>query len=98
MTDPEAAYVSAVSIARLPLCVLLELRRTAVTCLPSSAHNVHEEDHDAAVPSKIPTTSLRGATRRSRRTIPTGRAGATAPGAGAVAAGSGEEDARGGRR
>src|SRR5512141_324968 len=98
MTDPEAAYVSTVSIARLPLCVLLELRRTAVTCLPSSAHNVHEEDRDASVPSKIPATTFRGAARRSRRTISTERAGAVAPSVNPVAAGSGEEDARGGRR
>ena len=98
MTDPEAAYVNTVSIARLPLCVLLELRRMAVTYLSSSAHNVHEEEHDAAVPSKIPTTTFRGAERRSRRTISTGRSGAAAPGAGTVAAGSGEEDARGGWR
>jgi len=58
MTDPEAAYINTVSTARLPLCVLLELRRVAVTYLSSSAHNMHEEDHDAAVPSKIPTTTF----------------------------------------
>jgi hypothetical protein len=98
MTDPEAAYVSTVSIARLPLCVLLELRRMAVTCLPSSAHNVHEEDHDATVASKIPTTTFRGAARRSRHTISTERAGAVAPSVNAVDAGPSEEDARGGRR
>jgi len=98
MTDPEAAYVNVVSTARLPLCVLRELRRMAVTHRSSSVHNVHEEDHDAAVPSKIPTTPVRGDARRSRRTISPERARATAPGAGAVAASSGEEDARGGRR
>ena len=98
MTYPEAAYVNTVSTARLPLCVLLELRRMASTYLSSNVHNVHEEDHDAEVPSKIPTTAFRGTTRRSRRTISTGRAGVAAPGAGAVVAGSGEEDARGGRR
>ncbi len=58
MTDPEAAYVNVVSRARLPLCVLRELRRMAVTQRSSSVHNVHEEDHDAAVPSKIPTTPV----------------------------------------
>jgi hypothetical protein len=98
MTDPEAAYVHTVSVARLPLCVLLELRRMAVTYLSSSVHNVQEEDHVAAVPSKIPTTTFRGAARRTRGTISTGGARPAAPGAGAVAAGSGEEDARGGRR
>ena len=98
MTDPEAAYVNTVSTARLPLSVLLELRRMAVTSLSSSVHNVDEEDHDAAVPSKLPTTTFRGTARRSRRAISTGRAGAAAPGAGAVDAGSDEEDARGGRR
>ena len=63
MTDPEAAYVNTVSIARLPLCVLLELRRVTVTYLSSSAHNVHEEDHDAAVPSK---TTNDNSSRRPR--------------------------------
>ena len=98
MTYPDAAYVDIVSTARLPLGVLVELRRMAVTYLSSSVHNVHEEDHDAAAPSKTPTTPFRGAARRSRRTISTGRARATAPIASAVAAGSGEDDARGGRQ
>jgi hypothetical protein len=31
MTNPEAAYVNMVSTARLPLCVLRELRRIAVS-------------------------------------------------------------------
>jgi hypothetical protein len=98
MTDPEAAYVNVVSRARLPLGVLRELRRVAVTQRSSGVHNVHEEDHDAAVPSKIPTTPVRGDARRSRRTISRECARVTAPGAGAVAAGSGEEDVRGGQR
>ena len=98
MTDPEAAYVNMVSTARLPLCVLRELRRMAVTHRSANVHNVHEEDHDAAVPRKIPTTTVRADERRSRRTISPGRARVVAPSAGAVAAGSGEEDARGGRR
>jgi len=97
MTDPEAAHVNVVSRARLPLGVLLELRRIAITRLSSNVHNVHEEDHDAAVPSKVPTTTLRGAARRSRRTISRGCARAVAPSTGSVATGSGEEDARGGR-
>ena len=66
MTDPEAAYVNVVLTARLPLCVLRELRRMAVTRRPSSEHNVQGEDRDAAVPSKIPTTPVRGDARRSR--------------------------------
>ena len=100
MTSPEAAYVNTVTVstARLPLRVLLELRRMAVRYPSSGVHNVREEDHDAAVPSKIPTPSLRGTARRSRRTISTRRARAAAPSAGAVVAGSGEENARGGRQ
>src|ERR1039458_5027391 len=45
-TRPEAAHAKIVSVARLPVRVLLELRRVTVTCLSSSAHNVHEEDHE----------------------------------------------------
>ena len=48
MTRPEAAHAKMVSTARLPLRVLLELRRVSVTCLSSRVHNVPEEDHDAA--------------------------------------------------
>ena len=58
MTRPEAAYAKIVSVARLPVRVLLELRRVTAICLSSGAHNVHEEDHDAAVPSKMPTGTL----------------------------------------
>ena len=47
MTRPEAAHAKIVSVARLPIRVLLELRRVNVTSLSSSVHNVHEEDHDA---------------------------------------------------
>ena len=64
MTDPEAAYVNVVSRARLPLCVLRELQRVAVTQRSSTVHNVHEEDHDAAAPSKMPTGTLSGTARR----------------------------------
>ena len=97
MTRPEAAYAKVVSAARLPVRVLLELRRVTVTCLSSRAHNVHEEGHDAAAPSKIPTTTPRRTTRGSRRTTPAGRARAATPGAGAVDAGAGQDDPRGGR-
>jgi hypothetical protein len=98
MTDPKATYVKTVAIARLPLCVLLELRRIVVTYLSSTGHNVHEEDHDAAVPNQIPRATFRGAARRSRRTISTGGERSAAPSVGAVATISGEEDPRGGRR
>jgi hypothetical protein len=98
MTRPEAAHAKIVSVARLPVRVLLELSRVTVTCLSARAHNVHEEDHDAATPSKMPTTTLRGTTHRSRRTTSTGRATAATPGAGAVDAGTGQDDPRGGRR
>lgn len=97
MTRPEAAYAKIVPLARLPVRVLLELHRVTVTCLASGAHNVHE-DHDAADPSKTPTTTLRGTTRRSRRTTPTGRARAATPSSGAVDAGTSQDDPREGRR
>src|SRR5205807_4362284 len=73
MTRPEAAYAKIVSVARLPVRVLLELRRFTVTCLSSSVHNVPEEDHDAAVPSKTPTTDVRRSSRGSRCTTPFAR-------------------------
>ena len=47
MTRPEAAYANIVSVARLPVRVLFELRRVTVTYLSVRAHNVHEENHDA---------------------------------------------------
>ena len=61
MTRPEAAYARVVSAARLPLRVLLELRRVSVTCLSLLVHNVPEEDQDAAAPSQTPTTPVRRA-------------------------------------
>ena len=79
MTRPEAAYAKIVSVARLPARVLLELRRVTMVWLSSSAHNVHEEDHDAAAPSKTPTGTFPGTARGSRRTTPTGRARAATP-------------------
>jgi hypothetical protein len=97
MTRPEAAHAKIVSAARLPVRVLLELSRVTVACLFARAHNVHEEDHDAAAPSKMPTGTFPGTARRSRRTTPTGRARAATPGAGAVDAGTGQDDPRGGR-
>src|ERR1035441_3183183 len=93
----EAAHAKIVSAARLPIRVLLELSRVTVTCLSARAHNVHEEAHDAATPSKMPTTTLRGTARRSRDTASTGRATAATPGAGAVDVGAGQDDPRGGR-
>ena len=98
MTRPEAAHAKIISVARLPVRALFELRRVTVTCLSARAHNVHEDDHDAAIPSKMPTTTLRGSSRRSRRTASTGRATAATPGAGAVDASAGKDDPRGGRR
>jgi len=98
MTRPEAAYAKMVSAACLPVRVLLELRRVTVTCLSSRVHNVLEEDHDAAAPSETPTTTVRRSSRRSSRTTPIGGARAATPGAGAVDAGAGKDDARGGRR
>ena len=97
MTCPEAAHAKIVPVARLPVRVLLELRRVTVTYLSVRAHNVHEENHDAATPSEMPTRTLRGTARRSRDTASTGRATATTPSAGAVDASTGQDDPRGGR-
>src|SRR5260370_28069777 len=98
MTHPEAAYAKCVSAARLPVRVLLELRRVTVTCLSSRVHNVHEENHDAAAPNKTPTTPLRRTARRSRRTTPTRRARAATPGARALDPGTLQDHPRGARR
>jgi hypothetical protein len=63
MTCSEAAYAKMVSAARLPVGVLLELRRVTVTCLCSGVHDVPEEDHDATAASKAPTTTVRSNSR-----------------------------------
>ena len=55
MTRPEAAHAKIASVARLPVRVLLELRRVTVAYLSARAHNVHEENHDAAAPNEMPT-------------------------------------------
>ena len=98
MTRPEAAYAEMVPVARLPVRVLLELRRMTVTCVSSRVHNAHEEEPDAAAPSETPTTTLRRTSRGPRRPTPTERARAAAPRAGAMDAGAGQDDPRGGRR
>ena len=77
--------------------VLLELRRITATCLSSCVHNVHEEDHDVTVTRKTPKKTVRRTSCRSRRTIPSGGASAVTPRAGAVDAGAGQDDPRGGR-
>ncbi len=43
MTRPEAAHANVVPTARLPVRVLLELRRLTVTCLFSPVQNVEEQ-------------------------------------------------------
>src|SRR5271166_5095015 len=99
MTRPEAAQAAIVSTARLPLRVLLELRRVSVTCFSSLVHNGPEEDHDAAASNQTPTTTVRRSSRRSRpRTTALERARAATPGTGAVDAGAGQDDAQGGQR
>jgi len=70
MTRPEAAHAKIASAARLPVRVLLELRRVTVPCLSASVHNVHEENHDAAAPSETPTTTLRRTDRRPAVRLP----------------------------
>ena len=97
MTRPEAAYTEIVPAARLPVRVLIELRRFTVTCLSSPVHDAREGDRDATVTSDTSTPTLRRDTGRSRRTTPARRTRAAETGAGAVAAGAGQDDQRGGR-
>jgi hypothetical protein len=66
MTKPDAAHAKVVSVAHLPLGVLLELRQVTQTCFSSCVHNVHEEVDHATVPT---TTSVRRTSRRSRRAV-----------------------------
>ena len=98
MTRPEAAQAKVVSTARLPVRVLLELRRLTVTCLFSPVQNVDEGDHDATATSRTPKTTLRRSFRRSDGETSTGRATAVAPGDGAVDAGTGQNESRGGEQ
>ena len=93
MTRPEAAYIEIVPAARLPVRVLIELRRFIVTCLSSPVHDAREGDHDATATSDTPTTTLRREnTGGSRRPTSARSTGAAETGAGAVAAGAGQED------
>src|ERR1019366_4555478 len=87
----------AVPAIRLPLDGQEQLRRALGRWMRALAKMIREEAHDAATPSKMPTTTLRGTARRSRDTASTGRATAATPGAGAVDAGAGQDDPRGGR-
>jgi hypothetical protein len=98
MTDPEAAGTRIVPAARLPVRVLLELRRITAASLCSRVHNVHEEDDNAAAPGKTPTTTFRRTASRSDRTSPTGRARAASPRSGSVDADAGQDDPQGGGR
>ena len=98
MTRPEPARAKVVSTARLPVRVLLELRRLTVTCLFSPVQNVDEGNHDAAATSNPPKTTLRRSSRRSDGETSTGRATAFAPGDGAVDAGAGQNNSRGGEQ
>ena len=98
MTRPEAANAKIVSIVRLPIKVLLELRRVAVPGPFSCEHNGYEEDHDVAVPDKATTTTVRRTSPRSRRTTPPGRTGATPPDTGAMDAGADQDKPQGGRQ
>ena len=98
MTRPEAAHAKVVSTARLPVRVLLELRRLTVTCLFSSAQNVDEGDHDATATGRTPKTTLRRSSRRSDGEASTRRATAVTPGDGAVDAGAGQNEWPGGEQ
>ena len=98
MMRPEAAFTEIVPVARLPVPVLLELRRLTVTCLSSRVHDACEEDHDAAATSDTPTATLRRTSGGSRRPTPAGGTSAAATGTGAVDAGAGQDDQRGAQR
>ena len=98
MTRPEAANAKIVSIARLPVRALLELRRVAVTGPSSCVHNGHEEEHDAAAQDKTPTTTFRRTSPRSHSSTTHGGAGATPPDVGAMDAGADQDNLQGGRR
>ena len=98
MTRPEAAHAKVVSTARLPVRVLLELRRLTVTCLFSPVQNVDEGDHDATATGRTPKTTLRRSSRGSDGETSTGRATAVAPGDGAVDAGAGQNEWPGGEQ
>ena len=98
MTRPEAANVKIVSTARLPVSVLLELRRVTVTGPSSCVHNGHEEEHDAAAQDKTPTPTFRRTSPRSRSSTTCGCAGAAPPDAGAVDAVADQDNPQGGRR
>lgn len=99
MTRPEAAYAEIIPIARLPIRVLLELRRVTVTCLSSCVrHNPREEDLDVAPPNETTrTTTLRRDTNDACRRTPTGGSSAAETGARAVDADAGHDDPQGGR-
>lgn len=84
MTRPEAAGTKIVSAARLPVRVLLELRRITEASLSSLVHNVHEEDDNAPTSGRTPTTALQRTANRSHRTSPVGRTRATPPSSCAV--------------
>ena len=98
MTCPEAQHANLVSVARLPVGTLLELLRTTATFRSSDVHNMHEEDHNVAAPSKTSKKPIRRTTRRSRRTTPPGSATAVTPSAGAVATLDGQDNSHGGQR
>jgi hypothetical protein len=98
MTRPDAANVRLVSMACLPVKVLLGLRNAAVTNCSSFVHNEHQEDQDAAAQDKTTTTTLRRTSPRSRRTTPAGSEGATTPDTCSVDASAGQDNPHGGQR
>src|SRR5487761_1279741 len=98
MTNPEAANVTFVSTARLPVKVLLRLCNAAVTIPTSAVHNVHEENQDANGQNKTATPSFRGTSSRSRRTTSAGGNRPASPYIDAVDASAGQGNSQGGRR
>ena len=100
MTRLEAGAASLVSVVRLPVDALFELRRAVVACLPSSVHNVHHEDHiSSPTPNQIPTTTaVRGTAPSPRRESPNGRTKGPAPSPRTVDANGDQDNPQGGRR
>ena len=100
MTRPEAAEAKIVTTPRLPVAVLKALRSEAMTALSSCEQLVLEENPDVPAKDETPAATLRRSSPHThpRRRSPASGAGATPPGADAVDARPGSNDAQGGRR
>src|ERR1035437_264310 len=98
MTRPDAANLRLVSMACLPVKVLLGLRNAAVTNCSSFVHNEHQEDQDAAGQDKATAPTLRRTSPCSRSASFAGGEGATPPDTCSVDASAGQDNPLGGQR